>query len=76
MDEKPQNFDAVKKRLDEIVEEVSAEGVSLDEALALYEEAIKLGLDACNVSEADLLGEESPEDAKPQEEPSQEAPSQ
>ena len=55
MTDAPQGFDAMKARLDEIVEEVSAEGISLDDALALYEEAVKLGLAACDVSEADIL---------------------
>lgn len=55
MSDTPQGFEAMKARLDEIVDEVSAEGVSLDEALALYEEAVKLGLSACDVSEADIL---------------------
>lgn len=60
MNDAPQDFTAMKTRLDEIAEEVSAEGISLDEALALYEEAVKLGLAACDVSEADIL---VPEDA-------------
>lgn len=46
-------FDEVRARLDEIVDEVNAEGVSLDDALALYEEAVKLGLSACDLSERD-----------------------
>lgn len=58
MSDAPQGFDAMKSRLDEIVDEVSAEGISLDEALALYEEAVKLGLSACDVSEADILASE------------------
>lgn len=48
------SFDAVKERLDEIAEEVTREGLPLDEALALYEEAVQLGLAACDLSEADL----------------------
>ena len=55
MSDTPQNFEAMKTRLDEIADEVSAEGISLDDALALYEEAVKLGLAACDVSEADIL---------------------
>lgn len=69
MSDAPQGFDAMKSRLDEIVDEVSAEGISLDEALALYEEAVRLGLAACDVSEADVLAGE-------QEEPSAEAGSE
>ena len=45
------SYDQVRDRLDEIVEAVSAPGISLDEALALYEEAVKLGLSACDLSE-------------------------
>ena len=48
-------FDQVKERLDQIVDEVRAEGVSLDDALALYEEAVKLGLEALDLSEVDVL---------------------
>ncbi len=44
----------VGHRLDEIVDAVSAEDVTLDEALALYEEAVKLGLSACDLSERDV----------------------
>lgn len=53
--EAPTSFEAVQSRLDEIVEAVNAEGVTLDEALALYEEAVKLGLAACDLSEQDAL---------------------
>lgn len=47
-------FDELRARLDEIVDEVNAEGISLDEALVLYEEAVKLGLSACDLSERDI----------------------
>ena len=50
-----QSFAGIRTRLDQIVEEVSAEDISLDEALALYEEAVKLGLKACDLSEEELL---------------------
>ena len=67
MSDTPQGFEAMKGRLDEIVDEVSAEGISLDEALALYEEAVKLGLSACDVSEADILvAEDEPQDGTPE----------
>ena len=46
-------FDDLKARLDEIVEEVSSEDISLDDALALYEEAVNIGLAACDASELD-----------------------
>lgn len=48
------SFDAVKERLERIAEEVAQEDIPLDEALALYEEAVLLGLSACDLSEADL----------------------
>ncbi len=44
-------FDAMKARLDEIADEVNAEGISLDDALALYEEAVALGLRASDLLE-------------------------
>lgn len=59
------DFASVKARLDEIVDEISQEGVSLDDALALYEEAVKLGLAACDLSEADIL----PPEPEPEPEP-------
>ena len=49
------DFSSVKTRLDEIADEIAQEGISLDDALALYEEAVKLGLAACDLSEADIL---------------------
>lgn len=49
------DFSSVKTRLDEIVDEIAQDGISLDDALALYEEAVKLGLAACDLSEADIL---------------------
>lgn len=55
MDSRETSFDEVRARLDEIVEEVGAEGITLDEALSLYEEAVKLGLAACDLSEQDAL---------------------
>ncbi len=36
------SFEDAMKRLDKITEELSAEGVELDKALALYEEGVKL----------------------------------
>ncbi len=47
-------FEDMQSRLEQIAEEVSAEDISLDEALALYEEAVKLGLAACDLSESDV----------------------
>ncbi|MDO4291378.1 MAG: exodeoxyribonuclease VII small subunit [Eggerthellaceae bacterium] len=55
MDAQHGTFDEVRARLEQIVDEVNAEGVTLDEALSLYEEAVKLGLSACDMSEQDAL---------------------
>lgn len=55
MSEQYGTFDEMRARLEQIVEEVNAEGVTLDEALSLYEEAVKLGLSACDLSEQDAL---------------------
>ncbi len=44
----------MQERLNQIVDEVSAEDISLDDALKLYEEAVKLGLSACDLSEQDV----------------------
>ena len=51
MSEKYTSYDDVSTRLNEILDAVNAEGVSLDDALALYEEAVQLGLRACDLSE-------------------------
>ena len=59
-------FDDVRNRLDEIVEAVNAPGISLDEALSLYGEAVKLGLAACDLSEEgaeELVAEEEAKEA-------------
>lgn len=68
-----ETFESVKTRLDEIVEAVSQEDVSLDDALALYEEAVGLGLKACDLSETDLLldEEENPQEGAQDIQPAQ-----
>lgn len=43
-DAEGRTFEGVHERLSQIVDEVSAEDISLDDALRLYEEAVKLGL--------------------------------
>lgn len=59
------NFNTVKARLDEIADEVARDDISLDDALALYEEAVQLGLRACDISELNIeLAEESETDSE------------
>ena len=53
-DAEGRTFEGVHERLSQIVDEVSAEDISLDDALKLYEEAVKLGLSACDLSEQDI----------------------
>ncbi len=43
-DDMTHDFQQVKARLDEIIEQVEDESMPLDEALTLYEEAVALGL--------------------------------
>lgn len=49
-----QDFAAAKARLDEIVQAVSDENLPLDDALALYEEAVSLGLRVSDLLEEDI----------------------
>lgn len=58
------SFSAVKERLDEIVEAVSDENISLDEALGLYEEAVKLGMQVSSKLEEDIAEESVAEEAQ------------
>lgn len=44
-------FESVKARLDEIVDAVNDDNLPLDDALALYEEAVGLGLRASDLLE-------------------------
>ena len=53
-----QSYASVKERLDEIVKAVSDEDISLDDALSLYEEAVKLGLQVSNLLEDDIPEEQ------------------
>ena len=48
-------FEEYKARLDEIADAVASPDIDLDEALSLYEEAVKISLHACDVSEADVM---------------------
>lgn len=56
------SFDGSKARLEEIAQLVEDPDISLDEALALYEEAVKIGLHACDVSEEDVLAQDEAEE--------------
>lgn len=47
-------FEAVQNRLDEIVDAVGDESLPLDEALALYEEAVNLGLRGSDLLEENI----------------------
>ena len=52
------SFVEVKNRLDEIVDAVADEDISLDAALDLYEEAIKLGMQVGTMLEENIAVEE------------------
>lgn len=56
--EEQKSFEDVKTRLDEIVEVVSDEDITLDQALDLYEEAIKLGMQVSARLEEDISDEQ------------------
>ena len=53
-------FAAVKARLEEIARAVDDEDLPLDDALDLYEEAVKLGLKASSLLEVGIVVEEEP----------------
>lgn len=53
-------FEVVRKRLEEIAREVDDDDMSLDDALDLYEEAVKLGLKASSLLEVGIVAEEEP----------------
>ena len=63
----PNEFEAVKKRLEEIVHAVDDDDLPLDDALDLYEEAVKLGLKASSLLEVGIEptadGEPAPDGA-------------
>lgn len=46
-----QSYESIKKRLDDIVEAVGDENIPMDDALKLYEEAVRLGLQASRIME-------------------------
>ncbi|MBQ9043608.1 MAG: exodeoxyribonuclease VII small subunit [Eggerthellaceae bacterium] len=59
-EQQPNEFETVKARLEEIARAVDDENLSLDDALDLYEEAVKLGLQASNLLEVGIVVEEEP----------------
>ena len=78
-----QDFEAIKTRLEEIVEAVSDESIPLDDALDLYEEAVELGMrvsnvleDGIEVDEAALAGEDAGEKTQDSESSDEPAASQ
>ncbi len=78
-----QDFEAIKMRLEEIVEAVSDESIPLDDALDLYEEAVELGMrvsdvleDDIEVDEAALAGEDAGEQTQDSESSNEPAASQ
>lgn len=60
-----EDFSQVKERLDEIVEAVSSDDMELEQALDLYEEAIKLGMQASSMLEENILGSSEEIDSEP-----------
>lgn len=50
----PDSVEALKVRLDEIVEQVRDDSLPLDQALDLYEEAVSLGLQVSHLLEQDI----------------------
>lgn len=50
----PESVEALKVRLDEIVELVNDDSMPLDKALDLYEEAVSLGLQVSHLLEQDI----------------------
>lgn len=56
-------FESVKERLDEIVDAVNDESISLDDALDLYEEAVKLGMQASTLLEEGIAQQDAESEA-------------
>ena len=55
--ERSSEFEAAKARLEEIAQQVDDDSLSLDEALDLYEEAVKLGLQVSDLLEVGIEDE-------------------
>lgn len=58
----PNEFESVKSRLEEIASAVDDEDLPLDDALDLFEEAVKLGLQASSLLEVGIVVEDEPAD--------------
>lgn len=58
----PSEFESVKSRLEEIASAVDDEDLPLDDALDLFEEAVKLGLQASSLLEVGIVVEDEPAD--------------
>jgi exodeoxyribonuclease VII small subunit len=78
LENKQPNFESVKTRLAEIADAIDGEGVELDEALDMYEEAVALCLKASDLLETGVevaeegdAGEEGGKTADQQETPAQ-----
>ena len=68
------NFEAIKNRLDEILELVGNDDLPLDDALVLYEEAIALGMRVSDaIEEGIVIDEQMLEDPAAQDRSSEEA---
>ena len=63
------SYEQVNDRLKEIVDLVSDEGIALDDALDLFEEAVKLGVQASSLLEEDIAARNNEESAQPACEP-------
>lgn len=63
MSDSPENFSDMRSRLDEITNKVSDESTSLDDALRLFEEAVNIGLMACDMAELPELSNDQSEEA-------------
>ena len=68
MSQEYQSYSEVKARLDEIVSAVDSEELSLDDALALYEEAVKLGMRTVSMIEEDAAARVEAQQAEGEEE--------
>lgn len=64
-EEQRSEFSDVKERLEEIARLVADDNMPLDDALDLYEEAVKLGLKASDLLETGIVVEEEPVEGEP-----------